>query len=183
MEVVRDKFEALRVLGVGEFAHLNGSLESHLLETYEILTNWGNPEFVCDAGLYHASYGTQPMKKFGISHKEYDPSDRPKIRSIIGVAAENLVYLYGACDRDFFYPQIGLEKPVFRDRFTNVEEVLSEAVLKNLLEITIANELQICASDPSFLNKNREWYIDLFDRFESVISENAFAHYRGVFQR
>lgn len=182
MNSVQDKFQALRDLGVGEFVHLNGSLESHLMETYEILANWGNPEFVCDAGLYHASYGTQPMKKFGIAHKEYDPADRPKIRSIIGAEAESLVYLYGACDRDFFYPQIGTDEPVYRDRFTNSNAILPEDGMRNLLEITLANELQICGSDPSFLNKNREWYIDLFDRFEPMVSEEAFAQYQETFR-
>ena len=182
MSSVQDKFAALKDLGVGEFSHLNGSLESHLLETYEILTDWGNLEFVCDAGLFHASYGTQPMKKFGVAHKDYDPSDRPEIRRIIGVDAENLVYLYGACDRDYFYPQVGADEPIYRDRFTKCQEVLPKDVMANLLEITLANELQICASDASFLSKNREWYVDLFDRFKPVVSENAFAQYEEIFR-
>ena len=53
--------------------------------------------------------------------------------------------------------------------------------MKNLLEITLANELQICRSDASFLSENRQWYVDLFDRFEPVVSQNAFAQYKEVF--
>lgn len=104
---VKDKFSALKDLGVGEFAHLNGDLESHLLGTYRLLTEWDNPAHVCDAGLYHAVYGTQPMERLGLPHKKYSSSDRPGIREIIGKESEALVYLYGACDRDFLYPRIG----------------------------------------------------------------------------
>lgn len=182
MQCVQDKFSSLEKLGVGEFVHLNGSLKSHLHGTYELLNNWGNPEYVCDAGLYHASYGTQPMKKFGIAHKEYSESDRADIEKIIGKDAENLVYLYGACDRDYFYPQIGSNRPIYRDRFNQSESILPINVIKDLLEITIANELQMCISDPSFMSKNREWFIELFDRFEGIVSENAYTFYYETFK-
>src|SRR5215210_6397781 len=99
-EFPEEKFGALKNLGFGEFAHLNGSLEEHLRGTYALLAEWENPRFVCVAGLYHAVYGTQPMKALGIPHNEYSPADRPKIRKVIGARAEALVYLYGACDRD-----------------------------------------------------------------------------------
>src|SRR5690242_5488183 len=112
-EAFKEKVAALTRLGVGEFAHLYGSLESHLLGTYSLLSEWGNPEFVCDAGLYHAVYGTQPMKELGIPHKDYSASDRPKIAAIIGPQAESLVYLYAACDRDYFYPNIGALRPLY----------------------------------------------------------------------
>lgn len=176
------KFLTLKELGVGEFAHLNGDLESHLLGTYKLLKEWDNPEYVCDAGLYHAVYGTQPMQKLGIPHNEYSPSDRPKIRGIIGEESEQLVYLYGACDRDYFYPQIGSPKPNYRDRFTGKNQVLSSIALMDILEITMANELEICISGPSLKEINRDNCIELFDRFNGFVSAKAFARYREVFK-
>ena len=176
-----DKFVALSKLGVGEFAHLNGSLESHLLGTYALLNEWGNPEPVCDAGLFHAVYGTQPMKALGIPHNEYSESDRPKIRSIIGADAEALVYLYGACDRDYFYPRIGAREPMYRDRFTGEERLLEPGLLSNLLEITIANELEICAGSKQIMEENRTWFTQLFDRFDGLVSPQAWARYRQMF--
>jgi hypothetical protein len=176
------KFSALKDLGVGEFAHLNGDLESHLLGTYELLLEWGNPEHVCDAGLYHAVYGTQPLKKLGIPHKEYSPSDRPGIREIIGEESEQLVYLYGACDRDYLYPQIGLPGTLYRDRFTGEKSELPHETLADLLEITMANELEICISGPLLKEKHRVNCIDLFDRFKGLVSVNAFNRYYEVFK-
>ncbi len=177
------KFRALKDLGVGEFAHLNGNLEEHLLGTFSLLEKWKNPQFVSVAGLYHAVYGTQPMKALGIPHNDYSPSDRPKIRKIIGSRAEALVYLYGACDRDYFYPQIGSRSTLYRDRFTGAETALAPRIQCHLLEITMANELEICQSSSAFMEQNRSSFVDLFDRFESYVSTKAFAEYRKTFSQ
>ena len=177
-----DKLLALKALGVGEFGHLNGNLESHLSGTYKLLMEWNNPEYICDAGLYHAVYGTQPLKRLGIPHKEYSPSDRPKIREIIGEESEQLVYLYGACDRDYFYPQIGSPMAVYRDRFTGKTLELSPKILKDILEITMANELEICVSGPSFKEKNRNDLVELFNRFNGLVSMEAYKCYKEVFK-
>jgi hypothetical protein len=181
-EGVDDTFSALKTLGVGEFGHLNGNLESHLLGTYTLLLEWDCPEYVCVAGLYHAVYGTQPLKRLGIPHKEYAPSDRPKIREIIGKDSEKLVYLYAACDRDFFYPQIGSPGALYRDRFTGLNLELSSADLKDILEITLANELEICMSGALFKESNRNNCVELFGRFKGFVSEKAFDYYQRVFE-
>jgi hypothetical protein len=181
MVTVEEKFAALKALGVGEFTHLNGSLESHLHGTHKLLRQWGNPEFVCDAGLYHASYGTQPMKKLGLAHKEFVESDRPHIQKIIGIEAENLVYLYAACDRDYVYPQIGADRLQYRDRFTKAECILPPDTLSRLLEITLANELEICLKDSGFMQQNRTWFVQLFDRVRGLVSVSAFNYYQQVF--
>lgn len=179
---INEKSLALKNLGVGEFAHLNGTLESHLLGTYALLVEWDNPAYVCDAGLYHAVYGTQPMKRLGMPHNEYSPSDRPKIREIIGTESERLVYLYGACDRDWFYPQIGSPKAVYRDRFTGEKPELPSGTFKDLLEITMANELEICFSGPLIKEHHRSGLVELFDRFEGLVSARAYGHYKSVFK-
>lgn len=175
-----DKFFALKESGIGEFAHLNGDLESHLLGTYKLLKEWDNPEYVCDAGLYHAVYGTQPLEKLGLRHKVYPPADRSRIREIIGEDSEQIVYLYGACDREFLYPQIGSPRPVYRDRFTGKKLVLPPKQLSDILEITLANELEICISGPSIMELHRKNYIELFDRFEGMVSANAYNRYHEV---
>jgi hypothetical protein len=179
---INDKFSALKALGVGEFSHLNGNLESHLLGTYQLLMEWKNPGYLCDAGLYHAVYGTQPLKRLGIPHKEYAPSDRPKIKAIIGEESEQLVYLFGACDRDYLYPQIGSSNAIYRDRFTGKDQELPSKTLNAILEITMANELEICMSGPRFKESNRNDIIELFNRFEGLVSLNAYNFYREVFE-
>ncbi|GEM_PF-590382 len=181
-DAITDKFSALKKLGVGEFGHLNGNLESHLLGTYQLLKEWNNPGYICDAGLYHAVYGTQPMKRLGIPHGEYSPDDRPKIREIIGEESERLVYLYGACDREYFYPQIGSPMAVYRDRFTGKKMELPSKTLRGILEITIANELEICLSGPMFKENNRDNYIGLFNRFKGLVSTQAYGRYQEIFE-
>ena len=179
---ISDKFSALKDLGVGEFAHLNGNLESHLLGTYQLLMEWDNPEYLCDAGLYHAVYGTQPLNRLGIPHKEYAPSDRPEIKAIIGEESEQLVYLFGACDRDYFYPQIGSSKTVYRDRFTGKDQEMPPKTLNAILEITMANELEICMSGPRFKESNRGNLTELFNRFKGLVSVKAYDCYQEVFE-
>lgn len=175
-------FSALQALGVGEFAHLNRNLESHLSGTYALLKAWGNPEPICRAGLYHAVYGTQPMERLGIPHKEFSPSDRPGIREIIGEEAERLVYLYAACDRDFLYPRIGAPGVIYRDRFTGRVSELPSDAFRGMLEITMANELEICLSGPASKEKHRIHLVELFDRFQGSVSANAFDCFREVFK-
>jgi hypothetical protein len=70
---------------------------------------------------------------------------------------------------------------VYRDRFTGREQLLSGAALSNLLEVTMANELEICGSSRTFLEEHRGWFNELFDRFERHVSAKAFAHYRHTF--
>lgn len=179
---INDKLLALKDLGVGEFAHLNGNLESHLLGTYELLKEWKNPVYICDAGLYHAVYGTQPLKRLGIPHKEYSPSDRPKIRAIIGEESEQLVYLYGACDREYLYPQIGSPKAIYRDRFTGRMSELPSKTLTGILEITLANEMEIYLYGPLIQESHRGNYLELFDRFEGLVSAEAHNYYKSIFK-
>jgi hypothetical protein len=80
------------------------------------------------------------------------------------------------------YPQIGRSKNVvLRNRFTGDERCLDSRELKDLLELTLANELEMVSRDPSFLNKHRKWYEELFDRFYGIVSLRGFTDYRQVF--
>lgn len=168
------KVSALKDLGVGEFSHLNGSLKDHLIGTYQLLKNWGCSSVVCDAGLYHAVYGTQPMKALGLPHKPYRESDRPAIQSVIGKKVEALVYLYAACDRDFFYPTIGTGREIYRDRFTAIKYELNKETLATLLELTLANELEIVLSDSALTEKHRSWITNFLSRCSGLVSETVF---------
>src|SRR5690348_14706788 len=95
-----DVFHQLAKLGAEELQHLNGSLLSHLQGTYELLKGWGNREELCQAGLYHAVYGT-----FAFEGSLVDLKKRESIAALIGAEAEKIVYYYGACSRDYFYPR------------------------------------------------------------------------------
>jgi len=56
------KFLSLKKLGVGEFGHLNGNLESHLIGTYKLLMEWGNPEYACEITMANELEGFRSLQ-------------------------------------------------------------------------------------------------------------------------
>lgn len=93
--------------GVG---HSGRTLADHLLNTYEILKSWNQPEYVCVAGAFHSVYGTNVFKN-GI----INPENRQKVVDVIGKEAEHLVYLFHICNR----PN-NIETGELKNRFTNM---------------------------------------------------------------
>lgn len=172
-----DIFTKLADLGAGELQHLNGSLLSHLQGVQKLLALWGNREALCTAGLYHAVYGTSAF-----DNPLIDPAKRASIAALIGEEAEQIAYNFGACDRDKFYPQIGRSDPVvFPDRFTGTMETISGQMLNDILELVLANEMEIVSNDRNFLEQHRAWFMELFERFEPFVSPAGFETYRRLF--
>lgn len=140
-EVATDEqiLRKLRDMGAQELDHVNGSLFSHLQGTRDLLRRWGNRRTLCQAGLYHAVYGTAVYR-----YTLTDRSQRKAISTIVGEEAERLVYLFAACDRPYFYEQLlAADKPRYRDRFTQETLHLTPGELRDLCELTLANELEI----------------------------------------
>jgi hypothetical protein len=77
--------------------HSGGSLLSHLLGTWRILSREAEPESVCLAGLYHSIYGTTFFKSVLVDGGEV--KNRDLIRSIIGEEAEHLAHLFCTINR------------------------------------------------------------------------------------
>ena len=50
-------------LNTDSSSHSQGTLIDHLQNTYELLKQWNNPNYVWLAGLFHSIYGTQIYKK------------------------------------------------------------------------------------------------------------------------
>lgn len=141
------KFKELTKLGATGVQHLNGSLIDHLIGTRELLTAWSASSELQDAGLYHAVYGTSGLNDELVSVKQ-----RSTIADIIGAKAEEIVYQYCACDREFFWPKFELKSnPNFRNRFSGEIYKLKPEMLKNFCELTVANELQIASKRPGFI--------------------------------
>lgn len=166
------KINQLIELGANNFEHLNGSLIKHLKGTYTLLQSWDADPDLCIAGLYHAVYGTSGFDEVLIS-EDY----RDKIKEIIGEQSEKIVYSYCACDRDFFWPQIGIKaNPIFRDRFLGKKYNLSSNELRLFCELTVANELEIATDNNEFIEKYGQSLNDLFTRMKPYISAQAINH-------
>jgi hypothetical protein len=176
MKTTDELFAHLQTLGAGELQHLNGSLVAHLRGTEALLRSWGANESLCVAGLYHAVYGTDG----------YNPAltlldGRKSIAALIGTTAEELAYLYGACNRNVFYPRIGTEAQLrFADRFTNTEYAIEASQLTSLCELILANELEIASNSAEFRAKYGAALSKLFERMSGLVSEAGFQAYRSI---
>jgi uncharacterized protein DUF6817 len=177
MKTTEEQFAKLQELGAGEFQHLNGSLAAHLCGTEALLRAWGANESLCVAGLFHAVYGTD-----GYDQALTSLVDRNVISELIGPEAEELAYLYGACNRKVFYPRIGTQNQlVFADRFTNTEYAISQTQLAGMCELIMANELEIAGNSAEFRAKNGAALSRFFGRMSGLVSEAGFQAYRSIF--
>ena len=168
-----EKFRRLAELGAGDFAHINGSLEEHFTGVHDMLRDWGARPVLCNAGLYHAAYGTTGFTQIMVPLEQ-----RHLVADIIGAEAEAIVYRYCSCDRDLVWPRVGESVPLpFEDRFTGETVSLSLFELREFCELTAANELQIAAGDPVFREQHRAGFTSLFRRMRPYMSDagNRFA--------
>ena len=168
----------LHELGAHELQHLNGDLAQHLKGTYVLLREWGNSEPVCLAGLFHAVYGTAGFPEALLSLDK-----RSDIAAAIGDEAEELVYLYGACDRDYTYSKlISHEEPIYRNRFTQESFSLPRLLLASFCELTLANELEIMLNSYKARKVGRALFEPLFASFKGLVSPLAFEAYLTTFR-
>jgi pimeloyl-ACP methyl ester carboxylesterase len=162
-------FQRLHDMGAGEFKHLNGTLEAHLLGTEALLAAWGAPDHVRTAGLFHAAYGTDGFEAalVGMSHRQ-------SIAELIGEKAERLVYLYCCCDRNLYYPLIGTPAAMqLPNRWLGTMEALSLQDVRDLSELTAANELEIAAQNKTFRQQHGVGLGELFRRMGTDLSPTA----------
>jgi len=134
--------EFLRSHSAGTMPHLSGTLLEHLLATEQLLRSWGASEDLCLAGLCHATYGTD-----GFAPCLLPPDDRGPLARVVGTDVEDMVYLYASCDRAFVYPQLAADGPVaFRDRFRAQTINPTDAQIRDFVDLTLANELDVALS-------------------------------------
>lgn len=159
----------LRSRGAAAMAHPGGTLLEHLLRVGRKLAEWGAPPDVQVAGLCHAAYGTDGFAPFLV-----DPENRSVLMELVGKRAESLVYLYASCDRAATYPRLrGGERPVFRDRFTGVEQEPDADGLRAFLEITAANELDVFAHNEELASRYRPGLYRLLEPTRAMLSAAA----------
>lgn len=167
----------LKSFGAQSLGHINGDLEEHLKGTYKLLRDWGNADYICLAGFYHAVYGTHGFPQQLVT-LEY----RTDIAKIIGKKAEELVYFYGACDRTYTYNEIIYkEHPSYKDRFTGKIFTPSKNILLSFCELTLANELEIAKNNEKFREQYGNELIKLFCKMDGYVSTDGFNYFKEVF--
>lgn len=124
--------------GTKSTKHSGRHLYEHLKGTYDLLRDWGHPEYICLAGLFHSVYGTKTFK-----HQSIDFSERPTVKALIGKEAEYLVYLFCVIDRPKVF--LAAQNMFFRHLFDrHAHEIVSvpHKIRDELVEIEAANLLE-----------------------------------------
>jgi hypothetical protein len=162
--------------GAREIAHPGGTLYEHLERTAATLRAWEAPADLVLAGLCHASYGTD-----GFATALIEASQREVLRAIAGDEAEALVYLYASCDRHFGVENLARNPQLFRNRFTGSVYEAPLHMLRDFIQLTFANELDVAdhASDPK-LRAGIEAYLRTQRSLASKTAWQAFADRFGV---
>ncbi|WIM92622.1 hypothetical protein ACTOB_004574 [Actinoplanes oblitus] len=157
----------LREHGAEAIEHPGGTLYAHLCRVADRLAELGAGPDLQLAGLTHAAYGTD-----GFARALLEITARDRLRAVIGPAAETLVYLYGACDRDRTWPVLA-ETATVHDRFTGSAVRLDGAQLMPFVDLSVVNKIDVLEHQPALLAEHGPYFHDLFDRWALVTSPDV----------
>ena len=115
----------------------------HLLRIRDLLAGWGAPEYVQQSGLLHRVFA--PDGSDDPMFTMLDLSYRPLVESIVGPVRPSSIYFYGACDREYTYPRIADPAEQWRDRSPGEVRTPEPSLLRDLMEVTAANEVDVSA--------------------------------------
>ncbi|GLZ29408.1 hypothetical protein Lesp02_15980 [Lentzea sp. NBRC 105346] len=163
----------LREHGAETIDHPGGTLYAHLLRIRDRLKALGLAEHVQLAGLVHAVYGTD-----GFPLALADHTNRDEIRDLVGAEAEDLVYRYGACDRNATWPHL----PGYTDRFTQNTEQLDAASTRDLVDLSIVNELDVYEQSAEIAEKYGDYFREQFAKWAPLASPAVIAEADQVLQ-
>ena len=177
MSAFQDMGSLLLVRGADELEHAGGTLYVHLHRVAKRLTSLGASDTLSLAGLAHAAYGTD-----GFPTHLFDwQTERSVLEAVIGTEAELIVYRYGACDRETTWRDLA-EHHTITDRFTGTSEELSLADLRDHIDLTIVNELDVLDHAPALAGKLRPFLQEQVPRWQSLASPAVLAEAHRVLQ-
>ncbi len=133
-----EKLEFLRCRGTADLAHSGHTFMDHLLGTRALLVHWEAGPEICDAGLFHAVYGTEFFGKVIV-----DQSDRVIVRDLIGEKAERLAWLFCCMQRERFVLEASHGAPdhIF-NHATGEPAPITPDEVSALANLVVANSLE-----------------------------------------
>jgi hypothetical protein len=153
--------------GAAAIEHPGGTLLSHLIRVHDRLGELGLAEHVQLAGLAHAVYGTD-----GFDTSLLALTEREVLREIAGDETERLVYRYGGCDRERTWRNLARTSEVW-SRFDDRAERLDDAELRDLVDLSIVNELDVMAHSPALAARYGDYFRSLFRSWEGLASASV----------
>ena len=154
--------------GADALSHPGGTLARHLHRTGDALRAWGAAPALVDAGRVHAAYGSE-----GFLTALGDRTARQKIEAVVGREADNIIDSYCRCDRHRSYPTWHTNTPVLIDRHSGGQDPLSHAMRLALMELTVANELDVLKHDREIAARFGGALLRLFARWHPFLSDGA----------
>ena len=145
----------LRERGAERIEHPGGTLLAHLERVRARLAGYGAASHVQTAALVHATYGTD-----GFVRALLPVTERQVLRRLVGADAEELVYRYGSCDRGRSWDGLTRTAQVW-DRFTGEVSHLSVAQLRDLVDLTVVNELDVVEHSADVATRFGAWLREL----------------------
>jgi hypothetical protein len=135
--VTPEMLALLDALGADRPSSAGRKLIDHLEGTRAVLAEWGSPNEVCLAGLFHSAYGAEGGTARA---RDANLARRNDLRAIIGPVAEQLAYLYSALERRHLFGNAARHgNYTVHDLFVKSEVQVSETTLRALFEIEAAN--------------------------------------------
>lgn len=163
-----DYYRFLLARGAEEINHYGRPLLDHLKGTFELLHQWGNPEEVCVAGLFHSVYGTE-----NLTAEELDFSYRTQVQALIGRRSEELARLFGVADRTALLTRNALP-PYHVVRHDSGETVpISADTLSALVEIGSANLVEKIMHLPPAASATLKREVGLYQGMQEFLSADA----------
>lgn len=177
MSSFQDLGSLLLVRGADELDHAGGTLYVHLHRVAKRLTSLGASDTLVLAGLAHAAYGTD-----GFPTHLFDwQQERPVLEAVIGPDAELLAYRYGSCERETTWRDLA-EHHTVTDRFTGTSEELTTEELRDFVDLSIVNELDVLEHAPALAPKLRLYLQELIPRWQSLASPAVLADANRILQ-
>jgi len=160
------KIKFLQAHGADSQGHSDETLLDHLQGTAQLLTDWGQPLTVCDAGLFHSVYGTESYTTASIPE-----SLRPQVRALIGADAERRAWLFGMLSQRQFVADLSRTTD-HRIQHRQTEEwvPISAAEQQDLLEMIAANALEQLDRMPPEVQARSAGF---FQMLRGQVSDNA----------
>jgi (p)ppGpp synthase/HD superfamily hydrolase len=140
-------------LGTAEIPHSGTRFFSHLTGVHRMLKDWGCPEHVALAGLFHAVYGTQTFDRHGLPLER-----RHEVRDLIGERAERLAYANCALVRESIDASVASGgPPQLWDRYTDGPLPIREEEFEDLLTLHLCDRLEQVARSGNWEWRREAW--------------------------
>lgn len=124
--------------GADRSGHSGRALLDHLRGTWQLLSDWGEDDAVCDAGLFHSVYGTESYR-----HQTVPAGLRSTVRDLVGERAERLAWWFGRRSNASFAAQEGRSgEVVLDDRETGEPLPVDASDWRDLCALFLANGIE-----------------------------------------